>query len=505
MAINWSKQKQACFNLTVDALLQRALGRGEGVLASNGALVVTTGNKTGRSPKDRFFVKSGETVDNIDWGPSNQPFDPEKFDPLLEKVLNHLGEKEVFIHEGYACANPEQRFTIRVAAEFAWHALFAHHLFLRLSPGEKLQGEPDMTILAVPRFLADPKVDGTRSGTFIVIHFEKRIILIGGTQYAGEIKKSIFTTLNYLLPKKGILPMHCSANVGAKEDTALFFGLSGTGKTTLSADPNRKLIGDDEHAWNHHGIFNLEGGCYAKCINLSQKDEPQIWGAIRRGTVVENVAFDRATKEIDYADASITENTRAGYPIDYIANAKIPGIGSHPKVIFFLTADAFGVLPPVSRLTPEEAMYHFISGYTAKLAGTEAGVKDPQATFSSCFGAPFLPRPATFYAKMFGERLKKHAVPVYLVNTGWIGGPVGVGKRISLPHTRAMIEACLNGSLAKAVFKPVPQFHLSIPSECSGVPADLLDPMNMWKNKESYKVQATKLSQLFEQNFRKFS
>lgn len=491
-------------NLPADDLLQHALNRKEGVLASNGALIVTTGKRTGRSPNDRFFVSSPAIHNKIEWGSGNLSFDPKKFDLLLTKVLNHLKKKEIFIHEGYACANPEQRFTIRVVAELAWHALFANQLFLRFSPNEKLQGEPGMTIIAAPFFLADPKTDGTNSETFIILNFEKKIILIGGTQYAGEIKKSIFTTLNYLLPEKEILTMHCSANVGEKGDTALFFGLSGTGKTTLSADPNRRLIGDDEHAWNNHGIFNLEGGCYAKCINLSQKQESQIWKAIRKGAVVENVVLNPSTKEIDYTDASITENTRAAYPLDYIDNAKIPSVGGHPNVIFFLTADAFGVLPPVSRLTPEEAMYHFLSGYTAKLAGTEAGVKDPQATFSSCFGAPFLPRPATFYAKMFGKKLKTHQVPVYLINTGWIGGPVGVGERISLPHTRAIINACLNGSLLKTNFTPVPQFHLSIPSECPGVPSDILNPVNAWKDKQAYALQAAKLASLFANNYKRF-
>ena len=491
-------------NLSVDDLLQQALNRKEGVIASNGALVVTTGKRTGRSPNDRFFVASPAIQNKIEWGSGNLPFDPEKFDPLLEKVLNHLQKKEVFIHEGYACADPEQRFTIRVVTELAWHALFANHLFLRFPPNEKLLGKPNMTIIAAPLFLADPKTDGTNSETFVILNFEKNIILIGGTQYAGEIKKSIFTTLNYLLPEKEILTMHCSANVGEKEDVALFFGLSGTGKTTLSADPHRRLIGDDEHAWNNHGIFNLEGGCYAKCINLSQKYEPQIWGAIKKGTVVENVVLDSETKKIDYTDDSITENTRAAYPLDYIDTAKIPSVGGHPNVIFFLTADAFGVLPPVSRLTPEEAMYHFLSGYTAKLAGTEAGVKDPQATFSSCFGAPFLPRPATFYAEMFGKKLKKHQVPVYLINTGWIGGPVGVGERISLPHTRAIINACLNGSLSKTDFTPVPQFHLSIPAECPNVPSNILNPSNAWKDKQAYASQATKLADLFAKNYKRF-
>src|SRR3990167_9154484 len=370
-------------NLAQVELIQHALQRNEGVLASNGALVVKTGKRTGRSPNDRFFVDTQDTKKNIEWGKVNKPFSRDRFDKLLAKVQDYLKTKETFVRDAYACADSKHRFDIKVVTELAWHNLFAHHLFLRPAKGEKIQGNADMTIIAAPYFLANPKEDGTDSETFIILDFEKRIVLIGGTQYAGEIKKSIFTTLNYLLPEKGILPMHCSANVGNAEDVALFFGLSGTGKTTLSADPKRRLIGDDEHGWSDTGVFNLEGGCYAKCIRLSQEFEPQIWKAIRQGTVLENVVIEPNTKEVDYNDDSITENTRAAYPIDYIDNAVVPSVGSHPKAIFFLTADAFGVLPPVSKLNTEEAMFHFLSGYTAKLAGTETGVKNPEAASSN--------------------------------------------------------------------------------------------------------------------------
>lgn len=504
MSLDWTKQPNVRVNLVAKELVQEALKRGEGVLAKNGALVVTTGARTGRSPNDRFFVKTPEVKTTIDWGKTNKPFDPKKFDALLEKVTDHLKSREIFVHDGYACADPSRRFTIRTVTELAWHNLFTTQLFLRFAPGKKIGDSPDMTILCAPGFRADPAADGTNSEAFILLNFEKRIILIGGAQYAGEMKKSIFTTLNYLLPGRDILTMHCSANVGPKKDVALFFGLSGTGKTTLSADPQRGLIGDDEHAWNSRGVFNIEGGCYAKCIRLSRDLEPQIWKAIREGTVLENVVIDPKTGALDFNSDALTENTRAAYPIEYIDDAVISGMGGHPKVIFFLTADAFGVLPPVAKLNPEEAMVHFLSGYTAKLAGTETGVKDPQATFSACFGAPFLPRPAKFYAKMFGEKIRKYNVPVYLINTGWQGGPYGVGRRISLPRTRAMIHACLSGEIQKAVFKTVPQFHLSIPTECPGVPADILDPSRSWSDKQAYAAQAAKLAGLFEQNFAKF-
>lgn len=495
---------QSHLNLSAEALIREALRLGEGKLTSNGALRVLTGKRTGRSPNDRFFVTDPSLDKTIDWGNTNKPFDPAAFDRLLDKVEKYLRGREIFVRDAYACADPANRFPIRVVTELAWHNLFAQSLFLRYGGGETPARQPSMTIISAPKFLAQPAADGTHSETFILIHLKKRIILIGGTEYAGEIKKAIFTTLNYLLPEKGILPMHCSANVGSRGDAALFFGLSGTGKTTLSADPRRRLIGDDEHAWDDRGIFNLEGGCYAKCIRLSQELEPQIWKAIRSGTVLENCVMDPVSKAVDYNSDAITENTRAAYPLDYIDNAVIPSMGAHPRVIFFLAADAFGVLPPVGRLTPEEAMFHFLSGYTAKLAGTETGVKDPQATFSSCFGAPFLPRAATFYGKMFQEKIAKHNVPVYLINTGWIGGPYGVGKRISLPHTRAIIQAALDGQLAGGEWIPNAQFRLSIPRTCPGVPSKILEPSATWPDTKAYAAQAEKLAKLFQQNFAKF-
>lgn len=504
MALDWSGHPKAFRDLDSDALVNAALQNREGVLAGNGALVVKTGKRTGRSPGDRFFVTDPSLEKSVDWGKANKPFDPRAFDKLLEKVVQHLSRRRLFVRDAYACADPSNRFPIRVVTEYAWHNLFAHHLFLRYGKGDVSPVEPRMTVICAPTFLANPSEDKTESETFILLNFKRRIILIGGTEYAGEIKKAIFTTLNYLLPEKGILPMHCSANVGGQGDVALFFGLSGTGKTTLSADPARGLIGDDEHAWSDSGVFNLEGGCYAKCIRLSRELEPQIWKAIRRGTVLENVALDPATGQVDYDSDRLTENTRAAYPLSYIDNAVIPSEGGHPKVIFFLAADAFGVLPPVARLDPGEAMYHFLSGYTAKLAGTENGVKDPQATFSSCFGAPFLPRPAAFYGKMFQEKIARHGVPVYLINTGWIGGPYGVGKRIALPHTRAIIQACISSALSRAAYTPVPQFRLSIPKGCPGVPPEILDPSNTWSDKPAYQAQAAKLAALFERNFGRF-
>ncbi|MDO8494111.1 MAG: phosphoenolpyruvate carboxykinase (ATP), partial [Deltaproteobacteria bacterium] len=491
MTFDWKQHTKAFWNLSEEALVQQALERGEGKLAVNGALVCETGKRTGRSPNDRFFVVNDEQRKNIGWGKVNKEFPADKFDRLLEKVTNYLKEREIFARHAYACASEEQRLPLLVVTELAWHNLFANQLFLRYAKGGK-PAEPKCTIIHAPNFLANPSADGTNSEAFIIVNLQRRIILIGGTHYAGEIKKSIFTTLNYLLPDNGILPMHCSANVGKKGDVALFFGLSGTGKTTLSADPHRGLIGDDEHAWNDHGVFNLEGGCYAKCIRLSKEFEPQIWAAIRSGAVVENIVMNPQTGEIDFNSDAITENTRVAYPLHYIENAVIPSIGGHPKVIFFLTADAFGVLPPLSRLTPEEARKHFLLGYTAKLAGTEAGVKDPQATFSSCFGAPFLPRPAKFYGEMFEKKTAEHKTPVYLINTGWGGGPYGVGKRISLPHTRAIITACLEGKLGDAHWTPVPQFRLSIPNKCPGVPSEILDPSQTWQDKAAYKTQADK-------------
>lgn len=481
-------------NLEVDGLIEQSLKRREGDLACNGAFVARTGKITGRSPSARYFSRESETAQSIDWGKTNQPISEADFEKHLAKVNDYLRDKEIFIHDGYACAKPAERFPIRVVTELAWHNLFATQLFLRYRDGETPPAEPAMTIFSAPK-LNDLK---------ILVSFKRRTILITGTEYAGEIKKSIFTALNYLLPGKNILTMHCSANQGSAGDTALFFGLSGTGKTTLSADPKRKLIGDDEHAWDEEGIFNLEGGCYAKCIGLKEELEPEIFHAIKRGSVLENVVLDPRTKSPDYADGSLTENTRAAYPLHHIQNAQIPSVGGHPKAIFFLTADAFGVLPPLSKLNPEEAMFHFLSGYTAKLAGTETGVTEPQAAFSACFGAPFLPRPATFYGEMLRKKLAQHRVPVYLINTGWTGGPYGIGKRISLPHTRAIITACLEQKLKEAAWVGLPQFRLSIPTACPGVPANILNPANTWNDAGAYQRQAAKLSRLFEENYARF-
>lgn len=477
--------------LSTDSLIEAAVKRGEGELAANGALAVRTGRYTGRSPSDRFIVRDALTEKEVAWGKINRPIEPETFDRLLNKIERYFQGMGGFVRDCYVCAEPAHRFPICVKTELAWHNLFAHQLFLRYRPGETIPDKPAMTIISAPNALGD-------DANYIIVNLTERIILIAGTRYAGEMKKAIFSTLNFLLPAERILTMHCSANIGEKKDVALFFGLSGTGKTTLSADPGRRLIGDDEHAWSDHGVFNLEGGCYAKCIRLSEKCEPQIWRAIRRGAVLENVILDPETKQPRYEDGSLTENTRAAYPIEHIENAAIPGVGGHPKVIFFLTADAFGVLPPVARLSPDEAMFHFLLGYTAKLAGTERGVKDPQPVFSACFGAPFLPRPAQTYAKMFQEKIARHKVPVYLINTGWIKGPFGVGERISLPWTRAIIEACLSGALNRAKWRPMPQFRLSIPDACPGVPPAILDPANSWKDRHAYQTQAKKLAKFFK-------
>ncbi len=492
-------------NLSVPQLVAVSLARGESKLAANGALVAYTGARTGRSPKDKFIIQDDRTRERVNWGRVNQPFDSAKFEALLERVLDHLGGRDLYVQDLFAGADPRYRMPVEIVSEYAWHALFVHQLFLRPTPQELGQHVPQFTVIAAPEFEAVPERDGTRSSTFILVDFSRGIVLIGGTKYAGEMKKCIFGVLNFLLPERDVLPMHCSANVGEDGVSALFFGLSGTGKTTLSADPRRPLIGDDEHGWSAEGIFNFEGGCYAKCVDLSEEKEPQIYHAIRFGAVLENVMLDPATCEPDYHDIRYTENTRAAYPIDYIENALLPSIGGHPKNVLFLTADAFGVLPPISKLTPEQAMYHFLSGYTAKLAGTEAGLgSEPVPDFSTCFGAPFMPLPPKIYAAMLGERLRKHDAQCWLVNTGWTGGAFGTGRRMSLSHTRAMVHAVLDGSLAKVQFVTEPSFGFSIPTSCPDVPAEVLNPRDVWRDPTAYDQQAAMLADKFRENFSRF-
>jgi phosphoenolpyruvate carboxykinase (ATP) len=497
-------RKNVHFNLAPGSLVEHAIRRGEAKLAANGAVVAYTG-RTGRSPKDKFVVKDSLTADKVAWGPVNQPFDPAKFDALYERVIEHLRSRELFVQDLYCGADPSYRLSIRVVNEQAWHNLFVRQLFIRPAAAELKTHTSEFTVIGAPEFHAEPGRDGTNSGAFIIVNFTRRMVLIGGTAYAGEMKKSIFSVMNFLLPQHNVFPMHCSANIGGEGVSALFFGLSGTGKTTLSADPARRLIGDDEHGWSANGVFNFEGGCYAKCIRLSQAREPQIWSALRFGSVLENVVMDENTRVPDYDDESVTENTRAAYPIDFIDNAVIPGVGGHPKNVVFLTADAFGVLPPVSRLTPEQAMFHFLSGYTAKVAGTEAGVgKEPQATFSTCFGAPFLPLPPKVYAEMLGRRLKEHSAQCWLVNTGWQGGQFGVGKRMDLPYTRAMVDAAVEGQLGQMEFETEPAFGLSIPRACPGVPSELLNPRHSWADKAAYDRTAAALCGRFARNFENF-
>jgi phosphoenolpyruvate carboxykinase (ATP) len=493
------------FNLPVGSLVEYAIQQNGGKLTSTGAITAKTGKYTGRSPKDKFIVDTPSIHDKIEWGATNQPISEEKFDRLYQDVLAHLEDKELFVFDGFAGADKEYRLPIRVVNQYAWHNLFAHQLFVRPTPEELTSHEAQFTVVSAPDFEADPAVHGTHSETFILVNFDRKIVLIGGTKYAGEIKKSIFSIMNFLLPEQGVLSMHCSANKGKDGDVALFFGLSGTGKTTLSADPDRMLIGDDEHGWSQNGVFNIEGGCYAKCINLTKEKEPEIYGAIKFGSVLENVVYNEDTREADYDDKSLTENTRAAYPIEYIPNALIPGAAGHPNVVVFLTADAFGVLPPISKLTKEQAMFHFLSGYTSKLAGTERGVTEPEATFSTCFGQPFLPLAPRVYAEMLGDKIEAHNAKVFLVNTGWSGGPYGVGKRMNLPYTRAMITAALHGDLDKVNYTPHPVFGVLVPDSCTGVPAAILDPRNTWQDKAAYDAQAKKLAELFVENFNRFA
>ena len=488
-------------NLSVAELVEEAIIRDEGILVDNGALRVSTGKYTGRSPNDKFVVDTPSVHADIAWG-SNKPFSADNFNRLYNRMVAYIQNREIFVFDGLAGADPNHQLKVRFINEFAWQNLFVHQLFVR-PEGEADQ--PEFQVICLPDFKAIPEMDGTNSEAFIVLNFEERIVLIGGTHYAGEMKKSIFTVMNYLLPLKGILSMHCSANLGSKGDTALFFGLSGTGKTTLSADPNRRLIGDDEHGWTDTGIFNVEGGCYAKCIRLSQENEPQIWNAIRFGSVLENVVIDEVTRGVDYDSEEITENTRAAYPVDYMPGVVIPGVAGHPKTIVFLTADAFGVLPPIAKLNKEQAIYHFLSGYTSKLAGTERGITEPEATFSTCFGAPFLPLSPLVYAKLLGEKIEKHNTNVFLINTGWSGGPHGVGKRMSIPYTRAMVTAAIEGLLDDVSYDLDSVFNVYVPTECPGVPAEVLKPRNTWTDKEAYDKQAKDLAKRFVKNFAKFS
>jgi phosphoenolpyruvate carboxykinase (ATP) len=501
-----SRPGQIYANLAPAQLVEASLARGEGLLAANGALVAKTGKRTGRSPGDKFLVRHAghASAEQIDWGKVNQPMAPETFERLLGRAAAYLQGRDLFVLDATIGADPRYTLPARIVTEFAWHTLFAHQLFRRLDPAALAAHQPEWTIIGAPCFHADPAIDGTKSETAVVLDVERKIVLICGTEYAGENKKSLFTVMNYVLPLRGVLPMHCSANVGAGGDVALFFGLSGTGKTTLSADLERKLIGDDEHGWSDVGVFNFEGGCYAKCINLSQEKEPQIWNAIRFGAVVENVVVDPATREVDYADASLTENTRVAYPVEYIDNAELSGVGGHPRTIMFLTADAFGVLPPIARLTPDQARYHFLSGYTAKAAGTEVGITEPQATFSTCFGAPFWPLAPHIYADMLAEKMQRHGTQVFLLNTGWTGGPAGVGQRINLPYTRAMVRAALQGQLDDAETYSDPLFGLHIPLHIPDVPDQIMRPRATWRDPAAYDAKARDLAQLFAENFAKF-
>jgi phosphoenolpyruvate carboxykinase (ATP) len=495
----------AYWNLGTAQLLEHAVRRHEGLFARGGSYVVRTGQFTGRSPKDKFIVRDEATEAAVQWGPVNQPMPQASFDRLYSKMLAHWQGQDLFVQDCFAGADPRYTLPIRVIAQHAWHALFARQLFVRPDPLRTQDHVPEFTIFFAPRLQATPSEDGTNSETCIVVNFTRKVVLICGTSYAGEMKKSVFTILNYLLPARGILPMHCSCNVGHGGGVALFFGLSGTGKTTLSADPERRLIGDDEHGWSDAGVFNFEGGCYAKCIHLSRENEPQIWNAIRFGTVLENVAIDAETRRLDFDSAAHTENTRAAYPLKYIDRAVIPSVAGHPSNIILLTADAFGVLPPISRLTPEQTMYHFLSGYTAKVAGTERGLgSEPVATFSACFGAPFLPRPAATYAAMLGEKMRRHKVSCWLLNTGWVGGRYGIGERMRLPYTRAMLTAALEGQLDDVPMEPHPFFKVMVPKACPHVPPDFLDPRGMWGDKGAYDRAALDLSARFAKNSEKF-
>ena len=492
------------WNLSAAALYEQAVRRQEGVIAAGGPLACRTGQHTGRSPNDKFIVREPSSAAEIAWGKVNRPIEPAQFDALHKDLLASLAGKELFVLDCFAGADPAYRLPVRVINEFAWHNLFCRNLFID-DPAAAAAAAPQFTIIDSPSFKADPTRHGSNSDVMIALNFAKKLVLIAGSSYAGEMKKSIFSVLNFLLPLQHVLSMHCSANIGAGGDTALFFGLSGTGKTTLSSDPDRMLIGDDEHGWSDRGVFNFEGGCYAKTIRLSAEAEPQIYATTRRfGTVLENVVVDERSRELNLDDDRYTENTRAAYPIAFIDNAVPSGLGGHPRNVVMLTADAFGVLPPISRLTPEAAMYHFLSGYTAKVAGTENGVTEPKATFSACFGAPFLPLEPSRYARMLGEKIAKHHARVWLINTGWSGGPYGEGQRMKIAYTRAMIRAALSGALDHVAYHKDPVFNLDIPASCPEVPSDVLTPRATWASGAAYDAQAAKLAGMFVENFRTF-
>ena len=490
------------WNLTPAELVEDTILAGQGILTDTGAIAIETGEFTGRSPKDRFVVCDAKTENTVWWGDVNIKFSEEKFDSLYNRMKAYLTDKDVYVRDAYACADDSNRLNLRVVTEFAWSNMFAYNMFLRPTDSEVENFNPEWHIVCVPGFKADPAIDGTRQHNFAILNFTKKIILIGGTGYTGEIKKGVFSVLNYILPQeKNVLSMHCSANIGEANDTAIFFGLSGTGKTTLSSDPNRRLIGDDEHGWSNNTVFNFEGGCYAKTIDLSKEKEPQIYNAIKFGSILENIGFVEASSTPDYSDNSITENTRVSYPIDFIENTATPSVGTTPKNIFFLTADAFGVLPPISLLTKEQAMYHFMSGYTAKVAGTEMGVTEPTTTFSACFGKAFLPLHPAKYAKLLGDKLEGTDIKVWLINTGWTGGSYGVGNRMKLSYTRAMITAALTGKLNNVTFDTLPVFDLAIPTSCEGVPAEILNPRTTWVDKNAYDETAHNLANQFVKNF----
>jgi phosphoenolpyruvate carboxykinase (ATP) len=505
--LGFPKTVQQHYQLSTAELTEQTVLRGQGILNDTGALCIQTGEFTGRSPKDKFIVRDAVTQDTVDWNNFNIAIEERYFDQLKKRMLDYLGAKdELWIRDAYACADPAYRLNIRVINENPWSNLFAYNMFLRPSWEELENFTPEWHIIQAPGFTADPLADGTRQHNFAIISFTQKTILIGGTGYTGEIKKGIFSVLNYVLPHdRKVLSMHCSANMGGTGDVAVFFGLSGTGKTTLSADPNRKLIGDDEHGWTDTGIFNFEGGCYAKTIDLSEEKEPEIFHAIRPGALVENVGFAEDGRRIDFSDKTITENTRVSYPLHFISNALQPAVGGMPRNIFFLTCDAYGVLPPISRLTPGQAMYQFISGYTAKVAGTEAGVTEPKSTFSACFGAPFLPLHPGVYAEMLGRKMKEQKVSVWMVNTGWTGGPYGIGKRIKLGYTRAMITAALSGELDDVNYHKHAVFGMSIPVSCPGVPSEILNPRSTWQDTVAYDAKSRDLAQQFVQNFEKYA
>ena len=492
-------------NMAIPRLVETAIIRGEGILSTTGALRVSTGKYTGRSPNDKYIVDTPDVHHDI-WWENNLRISEAAFDDLLQKTVDYLDNRELFVFEGFAGADAAHALPVRVINEYAWQNIFVQQLFLRAhDTGWTFPTVPGFTVIAAPGVKAVPERDGTNSEAFVIVNFPRKIVLIGGTQYAGEIKKSVFSVLNYLLPKQGILSMHCSANQGSKNDVSLFFGLSGTGKTSLSADPDRFLIGDDEHGWAESGVFNFEGGCYAKCINLSHENEPQIWDAIRFGAVLENTDIDPDSRTIDFASDALTENTRVAYPVHYIPNCIYPGAGQHPNTVIFLTADAFGVLPPIAKLSPEQAMYYFLSGYTSKLAGTERGITEPQATFSACFGSPFLPLHPMTYANLLKEKIASHQTRVFLINTGWQGGAYGIGKRISIQHTRRMVAAAMNGYLDYVDYEIDPVFNLPIPVRCPGIPDGILNPRASWSDPTAYHKSAVHLAGMFDKNFRKFT